>query len=190
MSKKNKKGNNNVAKNEAKNEVKKETAPMDNAKKVEFKKLMEELIADTAFPKFSKEKIDAVVEAYKISEKTLKAFCNKLEKFSVAFAKKDKEKKKKAKEIDADLMAKIQEIATVTAKNLATKLLKTSINFSKLVVEKKSKKENANSNGKIIFVTADGSKEYFLCWDYKNNDLFIGSTLHELTKEIKDKLKI
>lgn len=188
MSKKNKKAE---AGNVEKKEVKKvePVVVIDDAKKVEFKTLLESLIQAPSFPKIAKEKMDEIIEQYKLSEKTLKAFCSKLEKFSVAFSKKDKAKKKKSKEIAAELMATIQEIATVTAGSIATKLLKTTVTFEKLIVLKKSKKENANSNGKAIFKATNG-KEYFLCWDYRNFELFVGSTLHELTKEIKEKEKI
>lgn len=188
MSKKNKKA---AAGNVEKKEVKKiePAVAMDAAKKEAFKTLLESLIQVPSFPKITKEKIDELVELHKLPEKTLKAFCGKLEKFSVAFSKKDKAKKKKSKEIAVELMATIQEIATVTAGSIATKLLKTAVTFEKLVVLKKSKKENANSNGKAIFKATNG-KEYFLCWDYRNLELFVGSTLHELTKEIKEKEKI
>jgi len=180
MSKKNKNKNEN-----GNQEKKKEVKPIvvDEVKKQLAFEVISALIKDTSFPKVTKEVIAKIASDFKIGEKTVDAFSKKIEKFYSTITRGKKEKKGK-KEVSADLEKQIQEIATVTAQNMSKKLFKCNAIFSEMVVLKKSKKENANANGRVIFKC--NNKEYFLCWDYKNEDLFVGSTLHEYSNTIKE----
>jgi len=161
---------------------------MDESKKKVAGEVLNALIRNILVSnKITKEQMDVIVKEQKVPEKTLKAFCGKMEKFYISIMKGKKEKK--AKDVGIEMEKKIQEATILTANNLATNLFKTTATFVKLIVLKKSKKENANCNGKSIFKMANNQKEYFLCWDYRNEDLFVGSTLHEYTEEIKKEKK-
>ena len=185
MSNKNKKGNNgnqNQNQKAPEKKVRKERKPIiiDDVKKAGARLLLTDLVNNETFPKFTDEAIKKIADFRKMNEKTLKVFCIRLTKFVETISR---GKQAKKKEVGEDLKKQIIEIASETANRMSQRLMKTAVGFKELLVLKKSK--DTNAFGRAIFISAKDKKEYFLSWDYKNEDLFVGSTLHEYTDTIK-----
>lgn len=181
MSKKNKANRvQNVNGNDA---VKKERKPIviDNAKKEKAVNIINTMITDATFPKLVKVQTDLIASTFKVNEKTIAAFAVRLQKFVETISR--GKKIKKGKEVSEDINKQIVEISSETANRMSNKLLKSPVIFKELIILKKTK--DGNAYGKAIFTLKSNQKEYFLCWDYKMEDLFVGSTLHEYTDEIK-----
>lgn len=153
---------------------------VDDEKKKVISALLQNILDTKSFPSLNPDEIKSLSEASKVPEKTLKAFCGKLEKFAYVIARGKKEKK--GKEVEAGLLDEIKEVAQITATRIAQKLFKTTATFSSIDVAKKGK---THTYGKAIF-TLGNKKEHFLSWDFKEGDLFVGSTLHEYTDAIKN----
>jgi hypothetical protein len=188
MSKKNKKAQAGNQPTEGKKKIVKPFV-LDEEKKKLTIEIISKITALTSFPKVTAEDIKKIVESYtdkKVNEKAIGAFCGRVTKLYSTITKKGKEKK--SKEIDDKIKEEIKEAATITASRMSDKLFKCDVNFVKLIVIKKSAKKSGelHAHGKVIFKLQKDAKEYFLCWDLKKDDLFIGSTLHEYTEEVKE----
>jgi hypothetical protein len=153
---------------------------VDTAKKAQTIDIVNKLCLDKDFPKISQITIESLAKTYGVAEKSVTLFADRLKKFYTVVAKK---KEKKGKALETELNDLVKESTLTMAIALATKLFKTTATLVKIIVTKKSNVKNMNACGKAFFSLGNTNKEYFMYWEYRNGNVFAGSTLHEKTSE-------